>query len=226
MNTSLIVVVIAALGVAACGTKEVRQTPDLASNAPSVTAVTSAIPSWYLVSSTTDSEVIIASGTGISRDLAMSSEKALLDAQRQIADRVAAEIDGLTKSYRQDAGSAGFIENTEQLVRKLVSDIQVGGYNITNKIVLPEGREYRTFIQLRYPMTELYRQTLRSRGSSIEMRGDAIGRELDIRKQLQRRSAMPQKSESAVITPIISTEAGIMINKSFSVEASDKAEEN
>jgi hypothetical protein len=58
------------------------------------------------------------------------------------------------------------------------------------------------------------------------MRGDAIGRELDIRKQLQRRSAMPQKSESAVITPIISTEAGIMINKSFSVEASDKAEEN
>lgn len=230
MNMSLIIAVAAAFAVTACGSKEVRPKSETAVTPPAtITAVNTVIPAWYLATPPADSEAISVAGTGISRDLSMSVQKALLDAQNHIADRIAAEIDALTKSYRQDVGpNAGLSENTEQLVRKLVADIRVSGYSITNKAVLSEGQAYRTFIRLRYPTTDLYREVLRSNGTPHESRVDELGRELDSRKRPQRRSAdpSPEGTSTSLVTPVTEPDTGLVIRRSFTNEKLDSAEED
>jgi len=152
----------AALFLSACGTTNVKPTQEVAPPAPPAPppkvlvpqeAVLANVPAWFLATQAVDGDWLLVVGTGVSRDLNMALKKAKLEAQSQLAGRIATEIDSITKSYKKDAGpDVEFVESTEAFVRKLVEEVKISGGQVTNKVVVPEGRAYRAYVQIRYPI--------------------------------------------------------------------------
>ena len=231
---AFIFAVLAILGIAACGTTEVKPTSEATKSVqPSTASVVSNLPVWYVDDKSPDPDAFFVVGTGVSRDLGMSIEKATLDAQNHIADRIAAEVDAFTKSYKQDVGTASDIhENTEQIVRKLVSEVDVSGYTVTNKKIIAEGSAFRTYIQLRY----IRHTALGSAVRAVESREAALSKELDERKQLRKRDQVAKAPVKARPTALSQTD--IVIKETLaspeckplglkdSTGRDDKAEEN
>src|SRR4030065_2211038 len=112
----------AALTLCACSSSKVKPADSLmAKPAPvSVESTIANAPDWYMTAIESNKESIYVVGTGVTQDLGLSMEKAMLDAQAHVADRIAADIDSFNKSYKHDMGPKNdVLENTEQIVRTL-----------------------------------------------------------------------------------------------------------
>lgn len=123
--------------------------------------VLSNVPAWFLEPQASDGEWVYVVGTGVSRDLSMSLQKARLEAQSRVAESVEANIDILTKSYKNDTGPVSAVtESTEVIVRKLVDSIVISKGQMVNKVIVPEGNAYRAYVKMRYPIAATASKTV------------------------------------------------------------------
>jgi len=112
------------------------------------------LPSWYLTPPD-DKAAIYAAGTATSADLQLAVDKAVLGAKRSLADRVNSKISGKIKEYLAESGAG---ENTqiqhefELSISNLITEVNLAGYNITEKKVATTGAQYRAYVLLRYPI--------------------------------------------------------------------------
>lgn len=172
MKTKLIAIAVLSATLAACSTtpnvvKEAREAERIA--AKQVEKAIDRSPSWYLKPPETTREVVFVTGTSTSNNMSMSRNKAILDAQAQLADQLNALVSGMTKQYMRDAGvnTTATVEDTEMLTRKLIAEANVAGYRVEKIEVYPEGRFFRTYVMLAYPIGET--NTIRAQQEQAKM---------------------------------------------------------
>ena len=152
----LITAIALSLSFGACTTKSppvafAPPTPATAPLAAAPATVTPSIPAWYLKLPESTPEAIYLAGTALSRDMAMSNQKAQLDAETQLANKIAGEINTLTKDYKRDAGDE-YVQSSEIVSKKIATDVKViGGIEVDHQ-VFAEGGGYRTYILLKFPL--------------------------------------------------------------------------
>lgn len=172
MKIKLITIACLAAALAACSTtpnvvKEAREAERAA--AKQVEKAIAQAPGWYVQPPETTKEVVFVTGTSSSNNMSMSRSKAILDAQSQLADQLNALVSGMTKQYMRDAGvdTTSTVEDTEMLTRKLVAEANVAGYRVEKIEVYPDGRHFRTYVMLAYPIGAT--NTIRSQQEQAQM---------------------------------------------------------
>ena len=115
------------------------------------------IPAWYVKAPNSTEDYVFIAGTGYSNDLSMSHQKALLDAQVKLADKINGVVNALMKQYKTDNGGTVGTDKTSLVVKKLIVDTAITGYHIEDSRVVSENRSYRTFVLIRYPMGDANR---------------------------------------------------------------------
>lgn len=172
MKVKMIAIACLAATLAACSStpnvvKEAREAERVA--AKQVEKAIDRAPSWYLRPPETTREVVFVTGTSTSNNMSMSRNKAVLDAQAQLGDQLNALVSGMTKQYLRDAGVniTSTIEDTEMITRKLIAEANVAGYRVEKIEVYPEGRYFRTYVMLAYPIGET--NTIRAQQEQARM---------------------------------------------------------
>ena len=172
MKVKMIAIACLAAALAACSTtpnvvKEAREAERAA--AKQVEKAIAQAPNWYVQPPETTKEVVFVTGTSSSNNMSMSRSKAILDAQSQLADQLNALVSGMTKQYVRDAGvnTTSTVEDTEMLTRKLVAEANVAGYRVEKIEVYPDGRHFRTYVMLAYPIGET--NTIRAQQEQAQM---------------------------------------------------------
>ena len=115
------------------------------------------IPAWYVKAPNSTEDYVFIAGTGYSNDLSMSHQKALLDTQVKLADKINGVVNALMKQYKTDNGGTVGTDKTSLVVKKLIVDTAITGYHIEDSRVVSENRSYRTFVLIRYPMGDANR---------------------------------------------------------------------
>ena len=111
------------------------------------------IPSWYLSEDEWDN-IIVSVGTGVSSDLQMSYDKALLIAKKNLAGKIKSfiynEIESINKenfliTTKED------LETFKQSTYQYISQ-EISGYKITNKKIIPLSNKFRTYVRISYEL--------------------------------------------------------------------------
>jgi len=112
------------------------------------------LPSWYL-SPPTDDTAIYAPGTSISGDLQMAVDKAVMSAKRAVADRVNSRLSSKMKEFLSESGAAEdgkVLTETERVTSNLITEVNLSGYDIVQKKVVPAGATFRAYVLVQYPL--------------------------------------------------------------------------
>jgi len=114
------------------------------------------LPEWYveLPESENDKDLYVA-GTGLSGDLMLAKDKAILDVEKQLANKISAKVSSRVKQYIREVGAAGTpltIEDSEFVTKKLVTEANVAGYINEDMEVFREGQYYRVYLLAKYPV--------------------------------------------------------------------------
>ena len=160
------------------------------------------IPAWYIKAPASTEDYVYITGTGISSDLSMSRNKALLDAQHQLADKINGMINALTKQTRKDDSGTVSTDRTSITVKKVIVDTALTGYHLEDSKVMAENRGYRTFVLVRYPLGDANRllkdklQRERQDKDDEASAQDELDKELDSRRV--KKAAPVVEKQSAV----------------------------
>jgi len=162
MNRSALCAVLGTLTLAACagpqpGTPAFTAQQEQQKQQARVDAVKSSVddsPAWF-VNPPTDEFSIYSAGTATSADLQFAVDKAVLGAKRSLADRVNSKLSSKMKEFVSESGAG---ENTqvlaesERVTSNLITEVNLAGYNITDKKIAPAGTQYRVYVLLQYPL--------------------------------------------------------------------------
>ena len=135
-----------------------------------------ALPSWYtqLPAHDTTKELYVA-GTGASTMLSLAKDKAILDVEKQLANKISAEVSSRFKQYIREVGADTplTIQDNEIVVKKLVTEAQVAGYEQMDSVVVREGKMFRVYILANYPIEENVLRTIAQQEKLInKFKGD------------------------------------------------------
>jgi len=158
-------------------------TPGTAPLAIAPALVTPTMPGWYVKQPDSTPEFVYVAGAAISRDMAMSNHKAQLDAETHLANKIAGEINTLTKDYKRDVGDE-FVQSTEIVANKIATDVRVIGGVVVDRQIFPEGGGYRTYVLLKFPLgtNNQMLQSYQNR-KSLKVSKAIAERELDVRRK-------------------------------------------
>lgn len=116
------------------------------------------LPEWYidLPKAEDNEKVLYVAGTGKSGMLMLAKDKAVLDVEKQLANKISAKVSSRFKQYIREvgAGTPLTIQDNEQVVKKLVTEANVAGYINEAHEIQREGNQYRVYILAKYPIED------------------------------------------------------------------------
>jgi hypothetical protein len=232
MKSYLTLIYIAMLGalLSACASTPAPKAGATLSVAP--TSVTQGIPSWFIEQPESTAEFVYVVGTAISRDISMSGHKAQLDAETHLANKIAGEINTLTKDFKRDLGDE-FVQSTEIVSSKIATDVKVIGGVIVKKQVTPEGGGFRTYVLLKFPLGS-NNQMLQNHISRSNFQGSKDAAERELRQRgVERRTVEVNPIDPQVAAENLGVDnSGIVIRETRATSTSgplglaDAKEEN
>lgn len=110
-------------------------------------------PEWMNNPPQSDKNTLYVVGTADSVNYGSSRQKAILDAQVHLGDKLNGEINALVQQYQNDVGNS-FIQNTTTNVKKLIAETDLTGYNIEKFSTIKVDGVYQSFVLIRYPIGE------------------------------------------------------------------------
>lgn len=146
-------------------------------------------PEWFVRLPDDTADMVFAAGTATSTDEQMAYDKARMAAERKLVEQMGAKISSLTKSYRNDTGSA-LQERFEQVVRKQAAGELIGAQRVDSQVT-HDGQAYKVYILLRLPLGA--NNTLRTEKANVqgqretELRANRAQQELDRTQAEERR---------------------------------------
>jgi len=161
------------------------------------------LPSWYVEVPQADdnNQVLYVAGTGKSSMLMLAKDKAILDVEKQLANKINAKVSSRVKQYIREVGAGNTpiaIEDNEFIVKKVVTEANIAGYIQKESEIMREGNMYRVYILAEYPIEE---NTLRTIAQTEELikqfKGDKekafkeLDREIDADRGLDTLSGTP-----------------------------------
>ena len=132
---------------------------------------------------------LFVTGTASSVNYASSRQKALLDAQMHLGDKLNGEINALVQQYRNDVGDS-YIENTTTNIKKLIAETDLTGYNVDKMATIKIDGKFQTFVLLHYPIgetNELLKAKLAQKMQRESVMRAAQG-QIDLQKELDRKN--------------------------------------
>jgi hypothetical protein len=110
------------------------------------------VPDWFIQPPQNTQQSIFTAGQATSTDLSMAVHKATLDADAKLAFQMRSHVEAMVKSFKADSASSG-AESSEMLARKLTRTTITGHHKVDSQIT-QEGRQFRVFVLMRYPLGE------------------------------------------------------------------------
>ena len=149
----------------------VRSLPDSAANQRSMAAKESEsrekvirniknVPAWFLTDETNE-ETIIVTAVESSPDMQLSIDMAMLSAKRLLTSALGEKISSqMTEFGGQISGNEGdavLNQEVERVTKTVVAEVLLKGYQRDRIEVVANGKEFQTYVRLRYPTYELKR---------------------------------------------------------------------
>lgn len=168
IQTSLLIC--AALTISACSSPEpgtpaftaMQEQKKLEARTDAVKSTVDDLPSWF-TSPPVDEYSVYAPGTAISSDLQFAEDKATLGAKRVLADRINGKLSSKMKEFLSESGvgeNSQIYAESERVTSNLITEVNVSGYNVTQKKFVPTGTQYRAYVLLQYPLGNANRMLL------------------------------------------------------------------
>lgn len=156
-----------ALVLAACaspkpGTPEFVAVKEVEQQKAAVQAVTQSIakaPAWFL-QPPVDANALYAAATGSSPDMQMSMDAAMSSAKGALAGYLGDRVSSKMTDFASQTGAGQDVEvvkEIERVTKSVSADVNVAGHVREKSEVMQEGRNFRTFVLLRYPLGEINR---------------------------------------------------------------------
>ena len=134
------------------------------------------MPDWVVQLPESDkTKELYVAGTGYSSNLKLARDKAFLDVEQQIANKVSAKISQQVKEYIREIGSGTpiTIQDNEYVTKKVVTEAEVAGYQQADMAVLREGKGFRVYVLGYYPFEENVLRAMRQTEKMIKnIQGD------------------------------------------------------
>ena len=111
-------------------------------------------PSWY-VQPPQDANAIFTTGTEASPDMQMAIDMGVLSAKRALAFQLGARTSSMMKDYAGQTGTgsdAEVVREIDRVTKSVASEINLAGYIREKSEIIAEGKNFRAFILLRYPI--------------------------------------------------------------------------
>ena len=99
-------------------------------------------PSWY-VQPPVDANSIYAAGTETSSDMQMSMDMAVLSAKRTLAAQIGNRLSSKMKEFAKEI---------ERVTTNVITEVNLAGFTREKSELIPQGKGYRTYVLLRYPL--------------------------------------------------------------------------
>lgn len=149
-------------------------------------------PEWFVrLPEDTETE-IWAAATATSTDEQMAYDKARMQAERKLVESMGAKIRTLTKSYRNDQGAV-LVEKFEQTIQKTADGSLVGVRRMDSQVQF-DGRVYKVYVLLRYPLGES--NILRREQQAQRQRQEADLRSARAHQELEKKTQQERDQQS------------------------------
>ena len=163
------------------------------------------MPDWVVQLPEADkTKELYVAGTGYSANLKLARDKAFLDVEQQIANKVSAKISQQVKEYIREIGSGTpiTIQDNEYVTKKIVTEAEVAGYQQADMAVLREGKGFRVYVLGYYPFEE---NVLRAKRQTEKMIKNIQGDKDKAFDELDNNIDAERKSNGDVTTKEIET---------------------
>ena len=114
----------------------------------------SELPSWFL-NLPQDEHSVYAAGTATSADLQLAMDKSILNAKRTLADSIKGLLSSKMKQFIDESGSGEdsvLTNEATKVTTNLITEANVAGYKQADAKVLAQGKQYRAYVLLQYPL--------------------------------------------------------------------------
>lgn len=114
------------------------------------------VPSWY-IQPPVDANSIYAAGTETSLDMQMSMDMAVLSAKRALASQINNRLSSKMKDFAMQVGAGDDVQVTKEIERvttNVITEVNLAGFTREKSELIPQGKGYRTYVLLRYPLGE------------------------------------------------------------------------
>ncbi len=114
-------------------------------------------PEWFLRDET-GADAIYVTATEGSVDMQLSIDMAMLSAKRLLTNSLGEVISSrMTEFASQTTSGDDLVLNKEieRVTKSMISEVLLNGYTRDRIQVIPNGKEYQTYVRLRYPTEEL-----------------------------------------------------------------------
>ena len=141
------------------GTPEFVRTQEQDQQKAAVKNVETAIsktPSWY-VQPPQDANAIYTTGSESSPDMQMSMDMAVNSAKRALAFQLGARVSATMRDFAGQTGTGGdpdVLREIERTSKSTVYEQNIAGYIREKSEVIAEGKNFRAFALIRYPIGE------------------------------------------------------------------------
>jgi len=118
--------------------------------------VLNSAPDWFL-SPPVDDEALYSVATDYSNDLQFAVDKAVFNAKVGLATQINNRVSSKTKEFAFESGngsSAQLNREFERASRVKVTDSNLSGYTIIDRVIIQQGVGFRVYVLLRYPLGE------------------------------------------------------------------------
>jgi hypothetical protein len=112
------------------------------------------LPSWFL-NPPQDEYSVYAAGTATSADLQLAMDKSILNAKRTLADSIKGLLSSKMKQFIDESGSGEdsvLTNEASKVTTNLITEANVAGYKQADAKVLAQGKQYRAYVLLQYPI--------------------------------------------------------------------------
>ncbi len=152
----------------------------------------SEIPDWCIDMKQTNLS-LVACGSGISSNLNMAMNRAILDAKRQLADTINSELSSNMDDYLKSTGAGGNeqVKQASELVTKnTIIQAKLIGYKQIKKQVANVSGKFQYFILLEYPIGEANQALLdKIKGNEILSTQKGADKAMaDLEKEIEKRN--------------------------------------
>ena len=134
--------------------------PEVEYKIAKVKAAVDIIPSWYKKMPDKEGSIFTV-GSSTAPDLQLAVDIAILNGKVVLADRINGKLKAMTKQFIAKLGSSDIdssvMSEVEKVVKNVIANVDVAGYNPTKINVFPAGTQYRAFVLLEYSDKEAYK---------------------------------------------------------------------
>jgi hypothetical protein len=114
-------------------------------------------PDWFLQNDNNPDAIYVTATEG-AVDMQLSIDMAMLSAKRLLTQNLGELISSRMTEFATQTNSGDDItlsKEIERLTKTLIAEVQLNGYTRDRITVIPNGREYQSYVRLRYPTEEL-----------------------------------------------------------------------